>query len=53
MVVMVVFTHTIEMRKGGAQEKHGRTWRIIWLKTQDLHLAKNQTKVTFPCRSLT
>lgn len=33
VVVMVVFTHTIEVRKEGAQEKHGRTGTIVWLKT--------------------
>jgi len=35
-MVVVVLTQTTEVRKQGAQAKHGRTGRMVWLKTSAL-----------------
>lgn len=35
VMMAVVLTQVTEMRKEGAQGKHGRTGKIVWLKTSN------------------
>lgn len=35
VMMVVVLTQVTEMIKEGAQEKHGRTGKIVWLKSSD------------------